>query len=147
MRFFSVLKVDDEIFLARHVSSSLVRCHVRMPYPYANHHIDAQRPQSSHAQMPRHSGKGTSRKVYILMCVGFLAKFPAHRCIPSLSSAKGPLSNCYTAYLPRKHTVAVKPAERVSVAISADAPGPWAFHCHLLFHMEAGIFRVVEVVA
>ncbi|NKE73409.1 copper resistance system multicopper oxidase [Candidatus Manganitrophus noduliformans] len=47
--------------------------------------------------------------------------------------------------LPRKHTVNVKPAERVSVAITADAPGPWAFHCHLLFHMEAGMFRVVEV--
>src|SRR4029079_18964639 len=48
-------------------------------------------------------------------------------------------------YLPRKHTIIVKPAERVSVAITADAPGPWAFHCHLLFHMEAGMFRVVEV--
>jgi FtsP/CotA-like multicopper oxidase with cupredoxin domain len=33
----------------------------------------------------------------------------------------------------------------VSVAISADAPGRWAFHCHLLLHMEAGMFRVVEV--
>src|SRR5579884_459227 len=47
--------------------------------------------------------------------------------------------------LPRKHTINVKPAERVSVAITADAPGRWAFHCHLLFHMEAGMFRVVEV--
>lgn len=57
------------------------------------------------------------------------------------------LENGAGAYLPRKHTVAVKPAERLSVAISADAPGPWAFHCHLLFHMEAGMFRVVEVSA
>ncbi len=57
------------------------------------------------------------------------------------------LENGAGPYLPRKHTVAVKPAERVSVAISADAPGPWAFHCHLLFHMEAGMFRVVEVSA
>jgi CopA family copper-resistance protein len=48
-------------------------------------------------------------------------------------------------HLPRKHTVIVKPAERLSVAITADAPGPWAFHCHLLFHMDAGMFRVVEV--
>ena len=55
------------------------------------------------------------------------------------------LENGAGAYLPRKHTVIVKPAERVSVAISADAPGRWAFHCHLLFHMEAGMFRVVEV--
>ncbi len=55
------------------------------------------------------------------------------------------LENGAGAFLPRKHTVIVKPAERVSVAITADAPGRWAFHCHLLFHMEAGMFRVVEV--
>jgi len=55
------------------------------------------------------------------------------------------LENGAGEYLPRKHTVIVKPAERVSVAVTADAPGPWAFHCHLLFHMEAGMFRVMEV--
>ena len=55
------------------------------------------------------------------------------------------LENGAGPYLPRKHTVTVKPAERLSVAISADAPGRWAFHCHLLLHMEAGMFRVVEV--
>ncbi len=55
------------------------------------------------------------------------------------------LENGTGAYLPRKHTVIVKPAERMSVAITADAPGRWAFHCHLLLHMEAGMFRVVEV--
>lgn len=57
------------------------------------------------------------------------------------------LENGSGAFLPRKHTVIVKPAERLSVAISADAPGPWALHCHLLLHMEAGMFRVVEVSA
>ena len=55
------------------------------------------------------------------------------------------LENGSGAHLPRKHTVAIKPAERLSVLISGDAPGPWAFHCHLLLHMEAGMFRVVEV--
>lgn len=55
------------------------------------------------------------------------------------------LENGAGPYLPRKHTVIVKPAERLSVAISADAPGRWAFHCHLQLHMEAGMFRVVEV--
>lgn len=55
------------------------------------------------------------------------------------------LENGAGEYLPRKHTVLVKPAERVSVAITADAPGPWAFHCHLLLHMETGMFRVIEV--
>ena len=55
------------------------------------------------------------------------------------------MDNGAGASLPRKHTVVVKPAERLSVAITADAPGRWAFHCHLLLHMEAGMFRVVEV--
>jgi FtsP/CotA-like multicopper oxidase with cupredoxin domain len=57
------------------------------------------------------------------------------------------LENGSEAYLPRKHTVVVKPAERLSVVIRPDATGPWAFHCHLLMHMEAGMFRVVEVSA
>tara|TARA_R110002050_G_scaffold1244_5_gene8740 strand:- start:25369 stop:27171 length:1803 start_codon:yes stop_codon:yes gene_type:complete len=47
---------------------------------------------------------------------------------------------------PRKHTISLKPSEVVSLQISADAPGSWAFHCHLLYHMEAGMFRVVSVV-
>ena len=46
--------------------------------------------------------------------------------------------------IPRKHTVIVQPAE-LSLDITADAPGQWAFHCHLLYHMEAGMFRVVNV--
>ena len=55
------------------------------------------------------------------------------------------LENGTGQYIPRKHTVSVKPAERVSVAITVDAPGQWAFHCHLLLHMEMGMFRVIEV--
>ena len=46
---------------------------------------------------------------------------------------------------PRKHTISLKPSEVVSLQISADAPGSWAFHCHLLYHMKAGMFRVVRV--
>jgi CopA family copper-resistance protein len=45
----------------------------------------------------------------------------------------------------RKHTVVVNPAQRISYAITADALGRWAYHCHLLYHMEAGMFREVEV--
>ena len=55
------------------------------------------------------------------------------------------LENEHGAHIPRKHTVSVKPGERLSVLINADAPGRWAFHCHLLYHMDAGMFRVVEV--
>ncbi|MDQ6965311.1 MAG: multicopper oxidase domain-containing protein, partial [Mariprofundaceae bacterium] len=45
----------------------------------------------------------------------------------------------------RKHTIAVQPAQRVSMLVTADAEGRWAFHCHLLYHMAAGMFREVLV--
>lgn len=45
----------------------------------------------------------------------------------------------------RKHTIIVQPAQRVSFLVTADAPGRWAWHCHLLFHMDAGMFREVVV--
>jgi CopA family copper-resistance protein len=45
----------------------------------------------------------------------------------------------------RKHTVVVNPAQRVSYLVTADALGRWAYHCHLLYHMEAGMFREVVV--
>ncbi|MEO6447015.1 MAG: copper resistance system multicopper oxidase [Gemmatimonadaceae bacterium] len=47
--------------------------------------------------------------------------------------------------IPRIHTINVKPAEKVSLLVTADAAGRWAFHCHLLYHMEVGMFRVVHV--
>jgi len=46
---------------------------------------------------------------------------------------------------PRKHTLVLKPGEIASVDLTADAPGNWAFHCHLLYHMHAGMMRVVSV--
>jgi CopA family copper-resistance protein len=45
----------------------------------------------------------------------------------------------------RKHTVNVNPAQQISYAVTADALGRWAYHCHLLYHMEAGMFREVHV--
>lgn len=47
--------------------------------------------------------------------------------------------------LPFKDTIYLKPAERLSLLITANEPGRWAFHCHLLYHMEMGMFRVVRV--
>ncbi|MCL5669199.1 MAG: copper resistance system multicopper oxidase [Gammaproteobacteria bacterium] len=55
------------------------------------------------------------------------------------------LENGAGDYLPRKHTISVKPGERLSLLITADALGNWAFHCHLLIHMDMGMFRVVSV--
>ena len=48
-------------------------------------------------------------------------------------------------FLVRKHTVVVQPAQKISYRVSADAVGRWAYHCHLLYHMEAGMFREVVV--
>lgn len=45
----------------------------------------------------------------------------------------------------RKHTIMVQPAQRISYLVNADALGNWAYHCHLLYHMEAGMFRKVVV--
>ncbi len=49
------------------------------------------------------------------------------------------------AFLVRKHTVVLQPGQQIRYAVTADALGRWAFHCHLLYHMEAGMFREVHV--
>jgi len=49
------------------------------------------------------------------------------------------------SFLVRKHTVSLQPAQRLSYLVTADALGRWAYHCHLLYHMEAGMFREVVV--
>jgi CopA family copper-resistance protein len=46
---------------------------------------------------------------------------------------------------PMKHTVKVLPGGFVDLDLTADAPGDWAFHCHILYHMHAGMMRVVTV--
>jgi CopA family copper-resistance protein len=51
------------------------------------------------------------------------------------------------SFLVRKHTIALPPGTQRSFRVTADALGRWAFHCHLLFHMEAGMFREVRVEA
>jgi len=55
------------------------------------------------------------------------------------------LDNGHGEYRPYKHTIIVKPGERLSFLVNADEPGRWAFHCHLLYHMESGMFREVHV--
>jgi CopA family copper-resistance protein len=49
------------------------------------------------------------------------------------------------SFLVRKHTVTVQPGQRIAYLVTADALGRWAYHCHLLYHMEAGMFREVSV--
>lgn len=61
-----------------------------------------------------------------------------HGVFMELDNGTGPLK-------PRKHTVIVKAGERLSVDFTYDEPGNFAFHCHVLFHMEAGMFRYLNV--
>lgn len=48
-------------------------------------------------------------------------------------------------YMVRKHTINMPPGTKRSYRVRADALGRWAYHCHLLFHMEAGMFREVRI--
>jgi CopA family copper-resistance protein len=53
--------------------------------------------------------------------------------------------NGHGAHQPYKHTIRVLPGSFVDLDMTADNPGDWAFHCHLLYHMHAGMMRVVKV--
>lgn len=46
---------------------------------------------------------------------------------------------------PRKHTLIVQPGASAVFDLTANEPGDWAFHCHLLFHMHAGMMQTVSV--
>ncbi|VVN78089.1 Copper resistance protein A [Pseudomonas fluorescens] len=48
-------------------------------------------------------------------------------------------------FMVRKHTIDMPPGTRRSYRVTADALGRWAYHCHLLYHMEMGMFREVRV--
>ncbi|WP_330113986.1 copper resistance system multicopper oxidase [Pseudomonas sp. JS3066] len=48
-------------------------------------------------------------------------------------------------FMVRKHTIDMPPGTRRSYRVTADALGRWAYHCHLLFHMDMGMFREVRV--
>ncbi|MEQ6328950.1 copper resistance system multicopper oxidase [Pseudomonas chengduensis] len=48
-------------------------------------------------------------------------------------------------FLVRKHTIDMPPGSKRSYRVTADALGRWAYHCHLLLHMETGMFREVRV--
>jgi CopA family copper-resistance protein len=55
------------------------------------------------------------------------------------------LENGHGARAPLLDTITVKPAERVSLLIDGHEAGPWFFHCHVLYHMDAGMARIFYV--
>jgi CopA family copper-resistance protein len=79
-------------------------------------------------------------RVRIILVNDTMMEHPIH-----LHGLWSELENGNGEFRPYKHTINVKPGERLSYLVSADTPGQWAFHCHLLYHMEAGMFRAVIV--
>ena len=56
------------------------------------------------------------------------------------------LEDEHGAFHVRKHTIDMPPGSKRSYRVRADALGRWAYHCHLLYHMEAGMMREVQVI-
>lgn len=79
-------------------------------------------------------------RVRIILINDTMMEHPVH-----LHGLWSELENGQGDVRPYKHTVNVKGGERLSYLVSADVPGKWAYHCHLLYHMEAGMFRTVIV--
>ena len=55
------------------------------------------------------------------------------------------LEDAHGQFLVRKHTVSIPPGSKRSIRVTADALGRWAFHCHMLLHMEGGMMREMRV--
>jgi FtsP/CotA-like multicopper oxidase with cupredoxin domain len=79
-------------------------------------------------------------RVRIILINDTMMEHPIH-----LHGLWSELDNGQGEYRPYKHTINVKPGEKLSYLVTADEPGRWAFHCHLLYHMEMGMFREVHV--
>jgi CopA family copper-resistance protein len=79
-------------------------------------------------------------RVRIILINDTMMEHPIH-----LHGLWSELENGHDECRPYKHTINVKGGERLSYLVSADTPGQWAYHCHLLYHMEAGMFRTVIV--
>jgi len=79
-------------------------------------------------------------RVRIILINDTMMEHPIH-----LHGLWSELENGHGEFNPYKHTIIIKPAERLSYLVSADTSGEWAYHCHLLFHMTSGMFRKVVV--
>ncbi|MGS1118848.1 copper resistance system multicopper oxidase [Rhodanobacter sp. UC4436_H3] len=82
----------------------------------------------------------TGERLRIVLVNDTMMNHPIH-----LHGMWSELENPHGQFQVRKHTINVQPAQRITYAVTADAPGRWAYHCHLLYHMEAGMFREVVV--
>jgi CopA family copper-resistance protein len=90
------------------------------------------------AARPIHFRRGERLRIVLVNDTMMNHPIHLHGMFSDLEDADGNL-------IVRKHTVNVQPAQRISYRVTADNPGRWAYHCHLLYHMEAGMFREVVV--
>ena len=81
-----------------------------------------------------------NERVRIVLCNDTMMNHPIH-----LHGMWSEVESPDGEFQVRKHTVNVQPAQRVTYLVQADALGRWAYHCHLLYHMEAGMFREVVI--
>lgn len=81
----------------------------------------------------------TGERVRITLVNDSMMTHPIHLHGHFFELVHGPVGN-----MPRKHTVNVAPGGKVSFDITAEA-GDWAFHCHMMYHMHAGMFQVFKV--
>lgn len=79
-------------------------------------------------------------RLRIVLCNDTMMNHPIH-----LHGMFSELENRNGEVIARKHTVNVQPAQRITYGVTADNAGSWAYHCHLLYHMEAGMFREVVI--
>lgn len=83
---------------------------------------------------------GLGERVRIVLHNDTVMSHPIH-----LHGMFGELEAADGTLLLRKHTFVVQPGRRLSYLLTADNPGRWALHCHLLYHMAAGMFRELVV--
>jgi len=87
---------------------------------------------------PIHMRKG--ERVRIILQNDTMMIHPMH-----LHGMWSDLENEHGELLSRRHTILVQPAQRISFLTTPEDAGLWAWHCHLMFHMDAGMFRKVIV--
>ena len=87
---------------------------------------------------PLHFDRG--ERVRIVLTNDTMMSHPIH-----LHGVIGELEAANGEVMVRKHTFVVQPGKQLSYLVTVDNPGRWAYHCHLLYHMEAGMFREVVV--
>ncbi|WP_410210160.1 copper resistance system multicopper oxidase [Aquirhabdus sp.] len=90
-----------------------------------------------HESKPVRLGKGERVRISLVNDTMMTHPMHLHGMWSDLRSAEGD-------FQVRKHTIVVQPAQKISFDVTGEA-GRWAWHCHLLYHMESGMFREVVV--